>query len=168
MDKNTKPKDIDDLKNIENFFKLPEGYFEALPGRISEKIALDFAIKPKKMVTLRNLSIVTGMAAVIAGILILFSFLSKDTINNSSQGINLADMDAAITEYLSENLDENTLFEASSSNICMFDADKMKELVNTDDTIKKNQPNTFSIDTSLKKEDIKEYLENENIDPETL
>jgi hypothetical protein len=154
--------------NSKNYFTVPEGYFEKLPEEITAKIGAQSAIHTNKHSLIRNMVTITSLAAAVILVLLVFSFLMKKQIPQNNDISFFSDADQAITEYLEENLDENALVEASNDNISFFDAGKLKEIIASDDTILPNKENTFEIDTTLKKDEILEYLLNENIDPETL
>ncbi len=154
--------------NNRNYFSVPEGYFEKLPDEISTKIGAQGATHAKKQPLIRKMITITSLAAAIVLVLLVFSFLLKKQIPQNNDISFLQDADQAITEYLEENLDENALVEASNDNISFFDAGRLNEIIAADDTIKQRPESSFEIDTTLKKDEILEYLLNENIDPETL
>jgi hypothetical protein len=169
MNKDSKPEENNRHYNKENYFKVPEGYFESLPDSIFRKINAKRTEPAKKQSDIIRLTLFTSAAAAIVVILIIHSVLTKHHDSGNKNQFAASDTEQTITEYLIDNLDESTLWEASSANISFFDADKLKEMVASDDSIiPGKEKNTFEMDTALKKDDILEYLLNENIDPETL
>lgn len=169
MKKDSTPEENNPQYQKDNFFKVPEGYFEKLPEDIQHRIESNKVIEQKQSSNIRRITFISGLAAAVIIIALLFSFLiKKETDENTDISLfNLSDQ--AITDYLADNTDENTLVEASNDDISFFDADKLKDLLTSDDTIVPNKENqSIEMDTTLKKDDILEYLLNENIDPETL
>ena len=118
---------------------------------------------------MRRITLISGLAAAMVVVLLIFSFLIKKQNKGQNDMALFSPSEQSIAEYLEDNLDENTLWEASSNDISFFDADKLKEIVASDDSIYPNKENsTIEADTTLKKDEILDYLLKENIDPETL
>ncbi|MEI6853359.1 MAG: hypothetical protein WCL06_10965 [Bacteroidota bacterium] len=155
--------------NKENYFKVPEGYFEKLQEDINGKIDSGRTAVLRKSPDMRRITLISGLAAAMVVVLLIFSFLIKKQNKGQNDMALFSPSEQSIAEYLEDNLDENTLWEASSNDISFFDADKLKEIVASDDSIYPNKENsTIEADTTLKKDEILDYLLKENIDPETL
>jgi hypothetical protein len=167
MSTDSKQEETNHSLNKQNYFKVPEGYFENLHDNIAGNIAENKTIVMKKHPNIKRIAFISGAAAIIA-IILVFSLLIKKETKGIYDSALYAYAQQAITEYLEENLDEDVLVEASNADISFFDAGKLNEIISSDDTIKQNIENSFEIDTALNKNDILEYLLDENIDPETL
>jgi hypothetical protein len=155
--------------NRNNYFKVPEGYFEKLSGDISEKIAANHKAAIRKQPNMRRITLISTSAAAVIAVLIIFSVLLKRQLPPQNDWSSYQISGQAISEYLEDNVDENTLLEASPDNLSYFDADKLRDLVTPGDTVKQNKENKIiDNDTTINKNDILDYLLNEEIDPETL
>ncbi|MEI6123456.1 MAG: hypothetical protein WCQ95_07480 [Bacteroidota bacterium] len=150
-----------------NPFKVPEHYFETLPTEIFKKINTNQTTKRNLV---NRFKYATTMAAAIAILFFVFWWLIPQKVPNNPVVASTDNYNDVITEYLEDNLDENTLMEMSSDSLTLFSPDELATVILTDDTTKKkigNEPE-FKFDTSINNNEIMEYLINENIDPETL
>ncbi len=156
------------LPGSDNPFKVPEGYFEQLPSVLLEKIQSQHPTKGKKVSMTHRIALVSGLAAAVIAVLFIFTLLLPHKTQNHEQFASLNSYEDAITEYLEDNLDENTLVEMSSDSIKFFNPDEFATVAQMDDTSVKQQIKEpkFVFDTTINNNDILEYLNNENIDPE--
>jgi hypothetical protein len=168
MNTDSNQKETNRNLNKQNYFKVPDGYFEKLHDDITANIAENKTIAMRKLPNIRRIAFISGAAAAIITIILMFSLMLKKETRGTDDTILFAYSQEAITGYLEENMDEDALVEASNADISFFDSDKLKEILAAGDTIKPNSENSYKIDTTLNKNDILEYLLDENIDPETL
>jgi|WetSurMetagenome_2_1015567.scaffolds.fasta_scaffold427051_1 hypothetical protein len=161
------------LQNLkkENPFQLPENYFEALPDQINSRIK-SLKEKPTNQSSFfsRPLYPILAVAAMFGLVALMFFLLipSKKTgetekLANNSENYN------AIEDYLinNANIDEESIVNAiiDEDNNTPFILIGDSTLINND-SIPKQNTIVFPSDTSISKDDILQYLLDEDLDIE--
>jgi hypothetical protein len=161
------PRILQGLKD-NNPLTVPEGYFEALPGKIKERIAREQEKAGKTRPLYKIVLYTTGLAAAVAALMIMFYFVLSNDDNNRNTG-KMADnrqVYNAIEDYLlnNANIDEEAITEA---------------IISDDDTIPLSAAQYDSIysmdkdqqlqaaDTVITRDDIIQYLLDEDFDSDT-
>lgn len=153
-----------------NPFMVPANYFDELTDAIKSRLTEGKMLQKRPAYKKPLIYSVSTAAAVILFFLVFWIVISHLKKNNESIALTDAEYKEAITEYLEENLDEHTLIQMSSDSVSIFDSRDMPRLPITDDSLMVSfvSQSNFQFDSTVSKNDIIDYLLNENIDPETL
>lgn len=151
--------------NKTNYFKVPDNYFAKNETELQRKID---EIQPKKSNYHKIIWGLTSTAAIVTAC--FFIWKSSGTYKVKSTDLScISTIDKKIIEeYLLENLNENEIIQMSIDhkiNIESLDFISYQNEPMTTHTHQKNKP---KLDTSINKDDIIEYLNDENIEIESL
>jgi len=181
MDKNKNIEEENYFKDFEtligpksnNPFNVPEGYFTDLPDRINNKCfkAKEITLFQKFISLIRRPSVSISFGVIII-MLIAFAYIfnkpnEKNNIKISS--ISEIKSEKATEDYLieNENIDDSFLIEAATNSMesesIFLTTDAMAYI--SADTSNNNKINNKINDTIISKEEIINYLVEENIDP---
>lgn len=157
--------------NKENYFKVPDQYFENLFNEVVDKVENS---KPIKYNILNNsgkrqLQFAISMAAVLL-VLFIFYILMPGSKNEILTEVYNMEMKEAITVYLQEYPDESEIedlfCELSEKDIKLFNNNQVDVLYFSDDSVPPLKNESFELDTGITREDMINYLMNEEFVPE--
>lgn len=165
----------------EDPFKVPDDYFDALPANIQTYISNKsrrknfMRFRPALSLHHNYKTLRTALIsfAALAVLVIIFSLLpGRQADDNEMNTGSDSALNEAISSYLADNIDEETLIEEQQNTIQFFNEDEIPETTalfeSPDSSLQKFKDRGFEIDSSITNENIIEYLLNENIDHETI
>ncbi|HOV11638.1 MAG TPA: hypothetical protein PLT47_05650 [Bacteroidales bacterium] len=150
-------------------FKVPENYFEDLPHHIQERIKTSCKTATKKNLCVKYFLYPAVAAAAVAALLLVF-WINKpgtDTKNAVLSSLNLSEK--SITAYLEEEVDENSLIDMCSDSVTICSAEEIPDisLPAYDEEAPQSPGTAITFDSTIKNNDIIDYLVSENFEPET-
>lgn len=151
-------------------FKVPEGYFEALEQKLL-LIPASSGHNKLKVRTMIRYSAIAASILIVAASTALFVIFSRPGNESQQTGnITAEQWQQTLSDYLYENLDEETLYDqAARQDIAFFNPDNPDFQFPGDTTRKAaaSKP-AFVFDSTITRQEILEYLSNENAEPEIL